>query len=530
MTITDSATHRVGIAAAILCFWLHTSPAGAADWPQWRGPNRNGIQADSPPLANQWPAQGLVKLWESETIPSDDDGGHGSVVAAGGRVYAALVWHTDVPTETRGIDDLVLRQLGYQSIAGWPKETVAQMERDRQNLDPNLRGEELSQYIENWIKTNLDSHKQQTAGGYVRGRFERRGDAIPLEVYDRLLTVAKKRFPNEAALVAWLAEQNFGEKVSKEILAAVPPTMKVAEDVVVCLDLVTGKTLWKCQVPGEAVGRTASSTPCVADGRLYFLGSANVHAVDTQAGKIIWSTPLPAKGPGSSPLVADGVLVANVGRLVAFDTATGKPIWTQPKAGGGNGSPVVWKTGGRNLVLINGRGSLAAADLKTGELLWTTPGGGDCTPALVGDFLAVQTSDPKVGVLAGRPSAQGFHKLWNIPYNPLRSQSSPLVLDDHVYLMDDNLHFCFEQQTGRECWKEKVGGASISSPVYADGKIFLMTGGGSKIVMLQPTPEKRVELAKAGIRALSCPSPAIADGRLLLRARKNIVCYRLTVD
>ncbi|MEI7730013.1 MAG: PQQ-binding-like beta-propeller repeat protein [Verrucomicrobiota bacterium] len=520
--------HSWPFATALLTAGLAlASSAWAADWPQWRGPARNGIQADSPPLAEQWPATGLAKLWDSEMIPADDDGGHGSVVAAGGRVYAAIVWHTDTPTETRAIDDLVLRQIGYQSVAGWPKETVAKMEHDRQSLDPSLTGEAFNKYVNDWIASNLDSHKQQTSGGYVRTRFDRRGDAIPLEVYDRLLTVSKKRFPDQAALVAWLTEQNFGEKVTKEILAAVPPTMKVAEDVVISLDLATGKTLWKCSSPGEAVGRTASSTPCVADGRVYALGSTHAYAVDAASGKLLWSAPLPAKGPAASPLAVAGALILNAGKLTALDAATGQPLWTQPKAGGGNSSPVAWQTGDQTLILCQGRGVLAAVDAQTGALRWTTPAGGDCTPAIAQDLLAVQTGDPKIGILAGRLAADGFTKLWNTPYNPLRSQSSPLILGGHVYLMDDNQHFCLDLLTGQQRWKEKSGGSSITSPACADGKIFLVTSGGSKIIMLKPSPEKRTELAKANIRVLGCPSPAIADGKLLLRGRKGITCYRL---
>ncbi len=503
--------------------------AAAADWPQWRGPARNGIQADSPALANQWPAKGLTQLWESEAIPSDDDGGHGSVVAAGGKVYAAIVWHTDTPTETRAIDELVLRKLGYQSVAGWPKELVQKMEKDRLALDPKLPPEELDKFIADWIKNNLDSHKQQTAGGYVRGRLEKRGDAIPLDVYDRLLTVSKTRFTNEAAMVAWVKEQKFGDKVDKEILAAVPSTMKVAEDVILCLELETGKTLWKFHTPGEATGRMASSTPCVADGRVYAFGSTHAYAVDAQSGKLIWSTPLPNKAPvAASPLVIEGTLIINAGKLSAFELATGKPLWTQAKAGGGNSSPVAWKNGDSTMILCNGRGVLAGVDGKSGELLWTTPAGGDCTPAIFEDTMVVQSSDPKVGILAGTLSPGGFSKLWNIPYNPLRSQSSPLILDKYAYVLDDNVQSCFDLMTGREQWKEKSPGSAITSPVFADGKIYAVTSGGSKLVMLKPSPEKRIELGKANVRALSVPSPAIADGKILLRGKKSITCYRLT--
>ena len=72
--------------------------------------------------------------------------------------------------------------------------------------------------------------------------------------------------------------------------------------------------------------------------------------------------------------------------------------------------------------------------------------------------------------------------------------------------------------------------SAISSPVFADGKIFLVTGNGAKIVMLKPSPEKHIQLAKANARALWVPSPAIADGKLLLRGRKGISCYSLSAS
>jgi len=103
-----------------------------------------------------------------------------------------------------------------------------------------------------------------------------------------------------------------------------------------------------------------------------------------------------------------------------------------------------------------------------------------------------------------------------------------LILGNHVYLMDDNFHFCFDLATGRELWKEPVASSTISSPVFADGKIFLLVGGGSKVVMMKPSAEKRIQLAKANARAMWVPSPAIADGKLVVRGRKNITCYSLT--
>ena len=224
----------------------------------------------------------------------------------------------------------------------------------------------------------------------------------------------------------------------------------------------------------------ASSTPCVADGRVYALGSTHFYAVDAANGKLLWSAPLPAKGPASSPMVVDGVLVINAGKLAAFDAATGKPLWTQPKAAAAIPRPWRGNPAARPSSSATAENVLAGVDLKSGEVLWTTPGGGDCTPAIVNDALAVQTSNPKVGILAGKLSAAGFTRLWNVPYDPLRSQSSPLILGGHVYLMDDNIHYCYDLATGRERWKEKVASSAISSPVFADGRFFSWSAAARK--------------------------------------------------
>ena len=76
----------------------------ADDWPQWRGPQRNGAAISSVPLIDAVPASGLRELWASEPIPSADDGGLGSVVVANGRAYLSVVWHREVPSETRTRD------------------------------------------------------------------------------------------------------------------------------------------------------------------------------------------------------------------------------------------------------------------------------------------------------------------------------------------------------------------------------------------------------------------------------------------
>ena len=81
------------------------------------------------------------------------------------------------------------------------------------------------------------------------------------------------------------------EKISQ----AVPHTKKVADDVVVALDLKNGTTLWKSSLPGKPSGRSSSSTPCIRDGKIYTVGSNRIFSVDLAKGRLT-GTPLGTGG------------------------------------------------------------------------------------------------------------------------------------------------------------------------------------------------------------------------------------------
>ena len=74
--------NRVYIILSLL-LGASSSTVVAVDWNQWRGGDRNGVVKDSVPLLSFWPEGGPKLLWRSETIPSGDNGGHGSVLVEG---------------------------------------------------------------------------------------------------------------------------------------------------------------------------------------------------------------------------------------------------------------------------------------------------------------------------------------------------------------------------------------------------------------------------------------------------------------
>jgi outer membrane protein assembly factor BamB len=60
-----------------------TISAMAADWPQWRGPNRDGHSADTG-LLREWPSDGPTLAWKVNSLGQ----GFGSVSIKGARLYA----------------------------------------------------------------------------------------------------------------------------------------------------------------------------------------------------------------------------------------------------------------------------------------------------------------------------------------------------------------------------------------------------------------------------------------------------------
>lgn len=64
---------------AVLLVW--TTASFAADWPQWRGPARDGISKETG-LLKSWPAEGPKVVWETKLGPAAS-----AVAVVGGRVY-----------------------------------------------------------------------------------------------------------------------------------------------------------------------------------------------------------------------------------------------------------------------------------------------------------------------------------------------------------------------------------------------------------------------------------------------------------
>ena len=82
MRLPDQGINMSRVSACLLCFLVVSAAPRAADWPQWRGPNRDGISSETGLLA-AWPPAGPRLVWRATGLGE----GYASIAVARGRLY-----------------------------------------------------------------------------------------------------------------------------------------------------------------------------------------------------------------------------------------------------------------------------------------------------------------------------------------------------------------------------------------------------------------------------------------------------------
>lgn len=494
-----------------------------ADWPQWRGPDRNGVSSDTTPIVNSLPPEGFKKIWESGAIPSDHYGGHSSPVVHGTSVFLAVVWHERVPSESRELDTETMQKFNHR---GLPPDLEERMEKAREELNPRLRGEKLDAWIEEWNKANLTPAQMIALGSWTASRFRAGKTAIPMKWLNKIASKEGKPFASAEALRTWLNEEGFPEDLKQKVIDTVPNTIMEAKDVVLCLDATTGKEKWRWSQPGKPTGRHSSSTPAVVDGKVYALMGTEIVCVNESDGTLVWKASHGGKGPGSSPLVVDGKVFCNASTTMAFDVKTGKQLWSQKESRENTTSPAWWTPStGKPAVVVQTNNKLLGLDPADGAVKWTAEGGGQSTPVASGDWLVIYSGTKDVGLRAYKADTEGKPKtVWSNYWLTRRYTGSPIVHEGLVFHGCGEKHLCIELETGKVRWEEVVN-STISSPLLADGKIIVQENNGTHIRFIKADPSSYQVLARAKADAMGCASPVVSDGRLFVRQKDKLVCF-----
>ena len=75
-------------------------------------------------------------------------------------------------------------------------------------------------------------------------------------------------------------------------------------------------------------------------------------------------------------------------------------------------------------------------------------------------------------------------------------------------------------------WKETAS-STITSPVLADGKLLVLENNGSHLSITSSQPAAYRQFARVRIDAMGCTSPALSNGRLIVRQKDKLACFDL---
>lgn len=418
---TTSLTLGIACLAASL-----TVAAEQANWPQWRGPNRDGISTDKG-LLTQWPEDGPPLLWETKGLGR----GYSSVAIAGGRIFTM----GDGPS-TAGDKDEYLTCLS---------------EADGKQLWQTKLGPAWDKGNSSW----QSSRATPTVDGSVLYTLTAHGDLICLET-ENGKEVWRKNLTRDLG-----GKKGDGWGYSESVLidgdklVCTPGGPKAT---MVALNKKTGETIWTAVVPNDrGAGHASIVVAEVGKTRVYVQTTAGgALGVDASTGKVLWTYPIDrTTAVIPTPIVRDDLVFFSAGysrggallRQVVTDEGI-KAEEVYPLQRGLNN-----KHGG--IVLVgdylygdtDARGMPWCAEFKTGKVLWNERGSGRGSAAITyaDGHLYIRYDNGTMVLAKASPEAYTEVSKFKVPHSGSRpSWAHPVVAGGKLFLREGDYLLCYD--------------------------------------------------------------------------------------
>jgi len=361
------------------------------------------------------------------------------------------------------------------------------------------------------------------------------------------------RWPSAGPKQLWKRELGDGySSIVTDDRAAYTMYRRGTQNVVIAMDIRTGKTLWEQPFEAKAsdkalvdYGTGPNSTPLLANGRLFvttYVGT--LAALDASTGKIIWKHELWSelhgtfneRGYSSSPIAYHDQVIVPVGGksqgLVSFRQSDGKTVWRNADLDNALSSPILINVDGEEQFALMMLKEAAGVDAKTGALRWRHPHVtmydiNVTTPVWAPGNILVFSSAYDGGTRAVQLKREGgktnVKELWFTKRLRVH-HGNMLLLGNYVYASSGDFGVspvtCIDVRTGQIAWQQRQ--FAKANYLFADGKAIALDEDG-KLTLLRLTPEKPEILSSAQVlEKISWTVPALSGTHLLIRDQKTI--------
>jgi outer membrane protein assembly factor BamB len=400
-------------------------PAGAADWPQWRGPERTGISQETG-LLKEWPKEGPKLLWQI----NDAGSGYSTPAVVGDRLYLLSNKGLDEESvQARQVEDGKLAWSTRIGKVGNPNQRPAY---PGARSTPTVDGDSL--YA---LGSDGDLACLETATGKERWHKNLRTD-----------------FGGKPGQWAY-AESPL---IDGDVLVCTPGGK---EATLVALNKKTGDVIWKSQVSGGDEAGYASAIMVDAGGvkqYVQFLQNGVV-GVDAKTGKYLWRDARAAKSPANIPTpVAHGDYVYSASgmagsALVRLKTAArgveAEQLYFSKKLPNSIGGSVVI---GDYLYGTNAT-SLLCVEFTTGNIKWQDKCVGAGAVCCADGQLYIHGENDDVALVEATPDAYRERGRFTLPGQPKhtfrlgpgeKAWPYPVVANGRLYLRDLDVLWCYD--------------------------------------------------------------------------------------
>jgi outer membrane protein assembly factor BamB len=408
-------------AVVALITFLGVGAALAADWPQWRGPKRNGISEEKG-LLKQWPEGGPKLLWQV----NDAGGGYSTPAVVGDRLYLM---------GNKGLDEeFVQARAVADGKLIW---TVPVGKVGNPGQKPPYPG----------------ARSTPTVDGDVLYALGSDGDLVCLAAADGSVKWKKNlRTDFDGKYGEWAYAES--PLVDGDRVVVTPGGDKAT---LVALNKKSGEVVWKSAVPGGDKAGYASIIVVEAAGKkqyVQFLEKGLV-GVDAADGKFLWRYEKTAQGSPANiptPVAHDGHVYSSTARgggaLVkltpAGDGVKAEEVFFGKKLPTSIGGAVVvgdhlYGTGGQALLCI---------DFASGKEKWSERGIGAGAVLYAEGNLYLHGENGDVALVEASPEQYREKGRFSPPGQPHRGNSQawayPVVSNGRLFVRDMGTVWCYD--------------------------------------------------------------------------------------